>query len=127
MVSIKPEHIIAGLLKKPGAMNDWKHRNILFERPAWLRFYNHLIKSGGSDKQYLSCLNLINKHGREVVTIAMQLAVESSMALTSSTLEKLITNSMENVNDIKPITPKLHVYDELLGENNNGSQSKSKA
>ena len=126
IVSISVEHIIDGLLKKPGAVKDWKHRQILFERPAWIRFYNQLIEQGGTDKQYLSCLKLIKKYSRDIVTIAMELAADQKDYFTAPSLESLINNNMENIYDIKPLKTNLEQFDELLEGKTNGSQSKSK-
>lgn len=115
LVSIQIEHIIDGLLKKPGAIKDWKYKNVLFERPSWQRFYTYLMQNNGSDKDYLSCLRLINQHGRSLVTIAMELAMESDMSPCSTELENLISNRMDNIYDIQPIETNLAHYDELMG------------
>ncbi|MBL4867818.1 MAG: IS21 family transposase [Pseudomonadales bacterium] len=127
LVSIELEHIINGLIKKPGAMKDWKHRHILFSRPSWLAFYNHLIANGGHDKNYLSCLRLILKHGRDVVTLAMELELENNGPITAKSLEKIITNEMDNIHEIKPLKPTLHHFDELLHGGNHGNQLKSES
>jgi len=124
--SIKIEHIIDALAKKPGAMKDWKHRHVLFERPAWKRFYSKLKDQGLCDKDYINCLKLLAHHGRDLVTIAMELAIEGRQELTSKTLEKIITNQMDNIHEIKPLQPKLDQFDTLLHGENNGKQPQSK-
>lgn len=122
LVSIKLEHIIKALIKKPGAMKDWKHRDLLFERPAWKRFYTHLKEKGGTDKEYLKCLNLILNHGREKVTLAMELAAEDKSKIDSKYLESIITNEMENVLSVEPIDVDLLIYDQFLKGDVNGSK-----
>jgi transposase len=126
-ISILPEHVIKGLAKKPGAMKDWKYRHVLFDRPSWLMFYNQVITNGGRDKDYLNCLKLITTHGRELVTLAMELAVENDEQLSAKTLEKIITNEMDNVHEIKPLNPSLHHYDQLLQGGNYGKQFTSES
>ena len=126
LVSIQLEHIIDGLLKKPGAMSDWKHRHILFERPAWQRFYQQIILQGGKNKDYLSCLRLINQHGRDLVTLAMELAMEGEADLSSTALENLITSQMDNIYQIKPLEASLEHYDHLMGGKVHGCKPESK-
>lgn len=127
LVSIMPEHVIGGLLKKPGAMKDWKYRQVLFSRPIWLAFYNDLIAKGGCDKDYLQCLKLITTHGRDLVTLAMEIALENKEKPTAIDLKRLITNEMDNVCEIKPLKPSLHHFDELLHGDRNGKQFTSKS
>ena len=122
LVSIMPEHVIDGLLKKPGAMKDWKYRSVLFERPAWNNFYNKLISKGGRDKDYLKCLKLISKHGRELVTIAMEISLEEDEELSSIQLSNLITNDMNNIHEIQPLKMDLNHYDIFLEGDLNGSK-----
>lgn len=126
LVSIFPEHIIEGLAKKPNAMANWKYRHVLFERPAWTSFYERLKKEGATDKEYLRCLKLLTKHGREVVTVGMELMLDDQEDLSFAKLEKLITNDLENVTDIKPLIINLHHYDELITGGKNESEHVSR-
>lgn len=127
LVSIIPEHVIDGLLRKPGAMKDWKYKNILFERPAWRNFYNKIKEEGGEDKVYLKCLKLITKHGRDLVTVAMELSIKEGEKLSAGQLSKIINNDMDNIYNIEPLKLNLNQYDDFLtGETNNGSKFESK-
>ena len=114
LASILLEHIIDGLLKKPGAMKDWKYRSILFERPSWQLFYEKLKNSGGKDKEYLGCLKLMSKYGRDAVTLGMELMSSSNMPLSSHFLEQLVKEEIENIYEIDPITVDLNQYDDFL-------------
>ena len=128
VVSIQVEHVINGLLKKPGAMKDWKYREVLFERPAWRSFYKKIIENGGKDKDYLKCLKLINKHGKELITIAMELSLEEGGEEVSAlNLSKIITNNINNIEVINPIRCDLDQYDYFLTGEKNGSKFKSKS
>lgn len=122
LISINAEHVIDGLLKKPGAMKDWKYREVLFERPAWKMFYERMIAAGSSDKDYLKCLKLISKHGHELITVAMELSIESSEELSAAQLSRIILNEMENVYDIKPLELDLQQYDDFLIGGKDGSK-----
>jgi hypothetical protein len=121
LVSIMPEHIVEALIKKPGAMTSWKHRHILFERPAWKRFHEKLIEKGGADKDYLKCLGLITNYGRDIVTIAMELAIAEDIKLNHKELKKIITNHMDNIHELKPLKSNLTQYDFFLKGEHNGS------
>lgn len=127
LISINTEHVIDGLLKKPGAMKDWKYREVLFERPAWKRFYERMIATGSSDKDYLKCLKLISKHGHELITVAMELSIESSEELSAAQLSRIILNDMENIYDIKPLELDLQQYDDFLIGGKDGSKLESQA
>ncbi|MBC8552283.1 MAG: IS21 family transposase [Candidatus Brocadiales bacterium] len=127
LVSIMPEHVVDGLLKKPGAMKDWKYRQVLFERPAWNDFYKRIIKNGGKDKDYLKCLKLINKYDRELVTVAMELSMEGGEDLSAGQLTKIINNDMDNVFNINPLKMDLNHYDDFLKGGESGSEFKSKS
>ena len=124
--SILVEHIIEGLIRKPGAMNDWKHKAVLFEHPVWNRFYTKLKENGSSDKDYLKCLKLITKHGKSIVTSAMELSLLDTKLTLAPELSRIITKDMENVLNISPLKIDLNQYDQFLtGEVANESTSKS--
>ncbi len=125
IVSISVEHIIDGLIKKPGAMKDWKYREVLFERPAWINFYKRLINSGKKDKDYLNCLRLINKHGRDLVTVAMELLIDDGEDFCAQSISKIISNETNNIYDIEPLNLDLNQYDYFLKGDTNESQFKS--
>jgi transposase len=127
IVSIFVEHIIDGLFKKPGAMKDWKYRHILLERPAWKRFYSKLKNEGGRDKDYLGCLKLVSKYGKDLVTVAMELLMDSNEKLSSNSLEQLIKNDMENIYNINPIDVDLGQYDDFLIGGKDGGELKGKS
>lgn len=117
LVSIEVTHIIDELIKKPGAVRDWKYKHILFERPVWKRFYEKILK----DKDYLKCLKLIKKYGKETVTVAMELCLEEESNPSVQNLKKIITNEMENIFEMAPLDVNLNHFDELIKRRENGS------
>lgn len=127
MASIRLEHIIDQLCRKPGAMKDWEHRDVLFERPVWARFYQKIITQGGLDKDYLRCLKLMLSHGREVVTLAMELALEDNMKLDAPGLENLVSMKLDKIYGMKPVDVDLGTYDEFLEEVPHGHESSSES
>lgn len=119
LVSINVEHVIEGLLRKPGAFRDWKYRDVVFERPSWRQFYSKLIEEGKNEKEFLRCISLLKEYDRENITLAMELAMENKMELTSTTLKNLISNEFYNVLAIPVLPVNLDQYDFFL----NGDKS----
>lgn len=127
MTSVRLEHIIDELCRKPGAMKDWEHRHILFERPVWSRFYEKLKTQGSEDKDYLRCLKLMSIHGREVVTLAMELALEGETKLDAPGLENLVSMKLDKIYEMKPVDVDLGTYDEFLEGVSDGCKSSSES
>ena len=117
MASIKIEHIINALSKKPGVASSWKHKNILFQNPIWNEFYKKLTEqANGRDmiKEYLKCLELICEHGQDTVTLAMELAIQEKIFSSRKNLEGIITNTSFDPLTIKPHHRNLIEYDKFL-------------
>jgi transposase len=116
LTSIKLEHIIGALCKKPGILKEWKHKEILFERSSWKRFYKKLEESGESnpDKHYLLCLNLIKRYNRENVTAAMEIVLEEGMRPTSKSLLQILEEKNWDIMSLEPVIVDLKKYDNLL-------------
>lgn len=124
LVSINVEHVIDGLLRKPGAFRDWKYREVVFERPSWKKFYLKLIDSGKDEKEFLRCLNLLKEFDRENITLAMELAMENKMELDSKSLKDILAGDLDNVLLIKELPVNLDQYDFFIkGENKNENRT----
>jgi transposase len=114
LVSIDVAHIIHALAKKPGAMKDWKYRNVLFERPIWIKFYDQICQSKGNDAQYLKCLKLINEYGKDLVTCAMEVAIEEGKQCDPKSLINILSSDYNNIVSVSPIKTNLMQYDEFM-------------
>ena len=111
------EHIIVPLNEKPGVVSSWKYKDILFDHPVWERFYEKLKEQADGRemiKEYLRCLKLFLKHGRETVTLAMEIGLEEKLFLSSKQIEDLILNESFNPMEIQPVRRNLIEYDHLL-------------
>lgn len=116
-VSIQIEHVIKGLCRKPGALVEWKHKQVLFEHPVWDAFYERMKQERNeqsSIKEFLKCVALITSYGRQNVTVGMELLAQQQGLLTSEKLERVITNQDFDPMSIKPTHRNLVEYDELL-------------
>ena len=116
LASIQIEHVLDGLLRKPGAVNDWKHREVLFKRPVWRKFFEEMKGTGVSNpnKTYLACLKLMAKHGEDNLTVAMEMAMEEGLELNNRSLKDLLEQESFNVYEMKPLEVDLGEYDQLL-------------
>lgn len=114
--SINIRHVISSLLRKPSAFKDWKHREILFENKVWKKFYEVLHKNNPvtCDIEYLRCISFIQQFPKEVLTVAMELALENPTTVSRKELKDLLTNQCQNIVSIKPIRIDLQKYDRLL-------------
>lgn len=116
IASINIEHIIGALCKKPGALIEWKYREILFERPVWKNFYEKLKTSSkrDSDKTYLLCLNMIRQYNIENVTAAMELVLDHNLEANYKTLKQILENTEDKILKLQPININLKKYDNLI-------------
>lgn len=119
-VSIKIEHIISALVKKPMALSSWKHKSVLFERKIWSTFYSkmHERKDINVDKKYLLCLKLLEKYDIDDLTVAMEIALEEGLSLDSEILIDILTNRAKKNLNCKPILIDLKEYDKFLLRSN---------
>ncbi len=116
-VSIQLEHVIDELCKKPGVVQEWKYKDILFEHPVWNVFYQRMRAQRdeqSSIKEFLKCLALTTEYGRQNVTVAMQLLEEQGGLLTRDKLQAIVANDAFDPMDIRPARRNLVEYDELL-------------
>jgi len=86
-----------------------------------------LEQQGSDDKDYLRCLKLMLTHGREVVTLAMELALEDEVKLDAPGLENLVSMKLDKIYEMKPVDVDLGTYDEFLEEVSNGCKSSSES
>ncbi|MBF0207292.1 MAG: IS21 family transposase [Oligoflexia bacterium] len=116
LASINIKHIIGALCKKPGAMKEWKHRNILFPLPVWRKFYNRIVEKNkdNPDKVYLLCLNLTQKFSIENVTAAMELVLDNNMDPNSKSLKQILEDNENDMLNMRPIKVNLKKYDNLI-------------
>ena len=122
-VSIDVQHVIGGLCKKPGAMRDWKYKQVLFERPIWKKFYEKLISKRSleeANKSFLQCLNLMNKYNKENLTAAMEIIMEENLEANRKSLVQLLEEKEWDIQALRPIKVDLHKYDNLLRSKKNG-------
>jgi hypothetical protein len=114
-VSINYRHIIAYLVRKPGAFAHYQYRECLFPRAIFRKAYDALIKQSPArgHKDYLKVLHLAAITNETDVATALEVLLEANQLPIVETLKELL-----NLNSKPPIvyvkSPSLLDYDSLL-------------
>ena len=122
--SLKLEHVLPSLVRKPHAMVRWAHRKILFPLPVCEKYYTRLqkIEGYGAEREYLRSINLIHHTTLSEITTAMELVLETNTLTLFDDLRMLLLGERRpaDVVDItsrlgqSPLQPELSRYDSLI-------------
>src|SRR5262249_34561622 len=117
--SIQLAHVIRSLVRKPGAMVRWAHRDILFPNESFRRFYRLLQKkSDAPESQFLKAINLIQYVTLSEISVAMELVMESAVENIFEELKTLLLieghKPKTQLIDQVALVPDLKQYDELI-------------
>lgn len=121
--SIKLEHVLRSLLRKPQAMVRWAHRDLLFPTPAMKQFYERLkqIDSLSAEREFLKTINLVQHVPMSEITCAVEIVLRHGRVGFESVRDLLMTERRpENVVDIashfnqQKLNPDLQQYDQLI-------------
>ncbi len=122
--SILLEHVISSLVKKPQAMIRWRHRDILFPRPIFKKFYQRLKKQCPDDaiRDFLKSINLIHHVDRSELEVGMDLVLETDSDNLYEELCSLLVKerrpgqllNLETKLNQKKLRPNLEVFDQLI-------------
>jgi len=122
--SMKLEHVLPSLVRKPHAMVRWAHRAILFPAPVCEKFYERLkkIEGYGAEREYLRSINLIHYISFSEIMAGMELVLETQSQTFFDDLRTLLLGERRpaQVIDItsrlgqSPLQPGLSQYDSLI-------------
>lgn len=118
--SILLEHILPSLLRKPGAMVRWAHREILFPTQALKSFYRYLkgLDPLRAEKNFLKSVNLIQHTSWKDLEVGMELIQESASLRPFEDLKELLLAERRPVSAVVdgqlPLRPDLTIYDQLI-------------
>lgn len=119
--SICIKHIIKSLVRKPGGLTRWKHRDIFFEDINFRRLYQELEKRDAdrSTKEFLRIVNLIQHASICEISVAVELALDSSATNLFEEVRSLILGQRYPNTHVytlkqKTIEPNLQQYDLLI-------------
>lgn len=117
--SIKLEHVIRSLVRKPGAMVRWAHKDTLFPNKSFRDFYSYLKGIAEfPEREFLKSVNLIQYATLSEIGVAMDLVMESGTTDPFEEVKKLVVNNGHNpstaIADQRPLAPDLKQYDQLI-------------
>jgi transposase len=118
--SILLEHVVPSIVRKPGAMLRWKHKDLLFPMPEFRRYYAYLrlIDSDSAEREFLRAVNLIQHATVSEIALAMQLVIDSQTDIPFEEMKKLLLTAghvpkAEHLAQ-QPLQPRLSQYDSLI-------------
>ncbi|CAN0358894.1 unnamed protein product [Scytosiphon promiscuus] len=114
--AINYRHIIAQLIKKPGAFEDYKYRDCLFPRVIFRKTYDAYKKAFPSNghKIYLKILQLAALHGESIVAQILEKKLELGTNPSLEEITEQLTVKPEIWPDVKVDTVQLESYDALV-------------
>lgn len=128
--SLKLEHVLPSLVRKPHAMIRWAHREMLFPEPVCLKFYQRLksIDLQSAEREYLRCLNFVLQTPLSEIIVGMELVLESGANDLFDSVRELLFGQRRpaSVFDIseklnmKSIKPELSQYDSFIPKGESG-------
>lgn len=111
-------HIIASLVRKPGAFAGYIYREELFPRPAFRQAYDQLMRADErqADRHYLTLLALAAERGEDEVATAVGVVLRASGVPWPQAVEGALVPSRAEPPTLAAFTPELHSYDALIAE-----------
>lgn len=110
-------HVIAELVRKPGAFARWRHRESLFPAVIFRKVYDRLVEDLGErrgERDYLHLLKLAADTSQDEVEQALGNIVASGAILTLETVRRALPATGFEPMDLPQPTASLSEYDLLL-------------
>lgn len=114
-LKINYRHLIASLVRKPGAFERYQYREELFPSLVFRRVYDRLKLRcpSSADREYLQILYLAHMSSENEVATALELLIEEEQTLSSEAVRSLVATRRE-VPAVRIQIPSLAGYDSLL-------------
>jgi len=108
-------HIIDGLVRKPGAFNNYQYKEALFPKLCFRKAYDTLIGHHPSlgNKYYLTILQLAKMHGEHLVATGLELLMEQKIVPLPEEVKGLLDLPVK-IPNVKIREPKTENYNQLL-------------
>ena len=115
---INYRHIIDSLVRKPGAFENYRHKEELFPTSRFRMAYDVLIENKPSTgvKEYLKILNLSAKENETLVNDAIRHLFDSDKEVVYDSIEMIVLSGqkVKSVTDVEILSVSLDDYDRLL-------------
>jgi hypothetical protein len=128
--SLKLEHVLPSLVRKPHAMVRWAHRCLLFPDPICERFYTAIKAQDhvSSEREYLRTLNLVLQVSLSEIIVAMDLILGTGSNNLFESVRDLLFGarrpadvvSLSEKLNMKSINPELSNYDSFIPRGESG-------
>jgi hypothetical protein len=113
---INYRHLVAHLIRKPGAFAGYVFRDDLFPSLTFRKAYDRLVESKPerAEKEYLAILHHAAMGSEQDVEAALELVLSAGGALSLAAVKELTHVNVGMLPDIQIPVPELFTYDELL-------------
>jgi hypothetical protein len=113
---INYRHIIAGLVRKPGAFTNYHYREHLFPSVVFRALYDKLIKTYpvNGTKQYLQILHIAAINSESEVDAAISILMEDKITPTVNRVKELLYIKSQAKVEVHVDQPVVKQYDSLL-------------
>lgn len=115
---INYRHIIASLVRKPGAFAGYIYREELFPRPAFRQAYDQLVRADErkADRSYLTLLALAAERGEDEVAAAIGAVLRAASVPWPEDIMAALGPRETAIPILAAFTPELQSYDALITE-----------
>lgn len=112
-------HIIDWLVKKPGALENYRYRDDLFPTSRFRMAYDALSGSSEASREYLAILLLAARESESGVDEALRLLIGEGRCITAKTVAEILESGRKPVpaTEVHIAKVDLSRYDILLGVN----------
>lgn len=111
-------HVIASLVRKPGAFAGYLYREEMFPRAVFRQAYDRLRAADEprADRDYLGVLLLAAERGEEEVAAALGAMLREGTVPRPEEVEPRLAPREAGAPVLATFTPELQSYDQLLAE-----------
>lgn len=111
-------HLIASLVRKPGAFAGYIYREELFPRLSFRQAYDRLVRAdeAKADRHYLGLLALAAERGEDEVAAALGVLLREDQVPWPHEVEAGLESREVTAPVLASFTPELHSYDALIAE-----------
>jgi hypothetical protein len=109
-------HIIAALVRKPGAFARYRYREELFPTLTFRRAYDALVTTHGerADVEYLRILHVAATAGEARVVVTLDGLLRDQRAFDYAAVQALVTPAVPRIPHVVLPVPDLAIYDALI-------------
>ncbi|MBP7483563.1 MAG: IS21 family transposase [Lacunisphaera sp.] len=111
-------HVIASLVRKPGAFARYLYREEMFPRPVFRQAYDQLVAAAPAqaDRHYIDLLALAARTDETLVATVLGAMLRAGEVPRADLVEKQLHTTPPSAHALAAFVPELHSYDVLVQE-----------